>query len=88
MQLIPIMELIRNSQRISETISTDLMFLPWKNLIAIFAPDYFGNHATANFWGEGNYTNNVVYSGLVTFVLMTIGLTNYKKKFEIKYKIF
>ena len=84
-QVIPMVEMYLRSQRVSETISSDIMFLPFKHLIALFAPDYFGNHATYNFWGKGNYTNNVIYCGLVVFVLATIGLANKWKNIEIKY---
>jgi uncharacterized membrane protein YfhO len=73
-QTFPAFELFRNSQRALEALDTDLVFLPLQNLITFFAPDYFGNHSTGNFWGIGNYTLNTGYSGLVAFILASIGL--------------
>jgi hypothetical protein len=84
-QTLPALELLANSQRKTEMIVDDLAYLPWQNLITFFAPDYFGNHATGNYWGEGNYTINAGYAGLITLMLATIGLLAYQKKKETKF---
>lgn len=83
-QLVPGTELFLFSQRISEGVAgIETKFLPWEQLITIFAPDYFGNPATGNFWGAGNYTNSVGYTGIISMVLATFAFLEIKKK-EVK----
>jgi hypothetical protein len=43
-------------------------FWPWRFLTFI-APDLFGNPATGNYWGYGNYWEDAVYIGLVPILL-------------------
>lgn len=79
--LFPGFELFLNSQRRDEILGLDLAFLPYQNLIAFFAPDYFGNPATYNFWGMGNYTYISIYSGLITIFLAIFSIfSKYKEK--------
>lgn len=82
---IPGSELILNSQRKYETLAHDLIYLPWQNLITALAPDYFGNPATGNYFGIGNYAINSIYSGILVLILALIGITNYWKRSEVKY---
>lgn len=78
--LIPGFELFGASQRRFEEVAPSFRYLPWQNLLTFFAPDYFGNHATGNFWGVGEYTLMTVYSGLVAFILAFIySLVNFRK---------
>jgi len=86
-QLIPAMELLRESQRITENLSYDLIYLPWQNWINFLAPDYFGNHATGNYWGIGNYTNVVGYTGIVPLGLSIISFFSVRKNKFAKYLI-
>jgi len=79
-QLLPTAELMSISQRKVEALDSESAFLSWQNLIAFFAPDYFGNDATQNFWGKGSYTNNVAYSGVVAIILAGIAFMEIKKK--------
>lgn len=78
--LIPGFELVFNSQRQAETLDENLRYLPWKNLITLLAPDYFGNPATNNYWGEGNYGLNTLYSGLTALLLAAYGFWKTKGK--------
>jgi len=87
-QTFPAIELLVNSQRAEEVLSVDLQFLPWQNLIAFLAPDYFGNHTTGNFWGKGNYTNNALYSGATTFILALIAIKKLKRRKKVCYFLF
>jgi hypothetical protein len=82
---IPGSELILNSQRKYETLAHDLIYFPWQNLITFLAPDYFGNPATGNYFGAGNYAINSGYSGIVVLGLALIGIFQYWKKKEVKY---
>lgn len=84
-QLLPAFELLVNSQRVSEVISNVLLYLPLQNLITFVAPDFFGNHATGNFWGVGNYTLNVGYSGVITLALAAVATFYLFKKTEVKF---
>ena len=81
-QLLPGFELLQNSQRIKENVSGgyQVAFLPWSQLLSLTAPDYFGNPATGNYWGEGNYTNNSGYLGSVVLLLVLLGISS-KTKF-------
>jgi hypothetical protein len=46
----------------------------------LFAPDFFGNPATGNFWGK-DYGEFMSYFGIVTLILGAIGFyTNHKNK--------
>jgi len=44
-------------------------FLPWEHLIQFLAPDFFGNPATLNYWGEWNYGEFVGYIGVIPIIL-------------------
>jgi hypothetical protein len=87
-QVFPAGELLLNSQRQQEILSREFAFLPWQNLISFFAPDYFGNHATGNFWGKVNYTNNSGYTGVITFILATVAVGFLKKRKIVRFFIF
>lgn len=86
--LLPGFELFQISQRTVENITLSFRYLPWVNLVTLFAPDYFGNHATGNFWGVGEYTLMTVYSGVVILVLSIIALSGCWVKKEVRYFAF
>lgn len=44
-------------------------FMPWEHIIQFIAPDFFGNPATLNYWGEWNYGEFVGYIGMVPLLL-------------------
>lgn len=49
-------------------------FLPWRHLVQFLAPDFFGNPATLNYWGEWNYGEFVGYIGVVPLSLAVWGI--------------
>ncbi len=49
-------------------------FIPWQNLIQFFAPDFFGNPATLNYWGVWNYGEFVGYVGIAPFIMALFAL--------------
>ena len=51
-QLLPGKELFSLSQWQLEPYPYEWAFLPWKKTITFLAPDFFGNHATYNYWGH------------------------------------
>lgn len=84
-QVLPAAELWRLSQRSFEPHPFEWAFLPWSKIITFLAPDYFGNHATANYWGPQDYTSNTGYVGVVVFVLATLGLRLLKTKRVVQF---
>jgi len=44
-------------------------FLPLPQLVQFFAPDFFGNPATLNYWGEWNYGEFIGYIGVIPIIL-------------------
>jgi len=53
----------------SESWKTAGWFLPWQHLAQFIAPDYFGNPATLNYWGDWNYGEFIGYIGLIPLLL-------------------
>lgn len=84
-QSLPGYELIQLSQRNIESVPIEWAFLSWEQIITFIAPDYFGNHATNNYWGPKNYTSNVGFVGVVAVVLAVFSLSNFKKIKEIRF---
>lgn len=85
-QLMPALELFTLSQRKTEIIDFNVLYLPWQNLIGFLVPDYFGNPSTFNFWGYGQYTLLTIYSGLTTFILSSLAFGGTRKK-EIRFLV-
>ena len=48
--------------------------LPWKQLVTLFAPTYFGHPATGNYWGSGNFVETAMFVGTPIFILALLGL--------------
>jgi len=86
-QIIPSLELTKLSIRFYEKYIVDYNFglLPLKNLITLFAPDYFGNPTTNNYFGVFNYFETIIYSGAISFFVLISSIINFKK---IKNNIF
>lgn len=63
-QLAPTVEFILHSAR-SQDISGVEGFLPYKHLVMFLIPDFFGNPATGNYWGEWNYLEFNGYVGII-----------------------
>jgi hypothetical protein len=55
-------------------------FIPWQHLIQFFAPDFFGNPTTLNYWGEWNYGEFVGYVGIFPLVMAIFALYNRQDK--------
>ncbi len=74
-QLGPSLELYFFSAR--EGANTAKLFaehiFPWRNLITILAPDFFGNPVTGNFWGW-DYHNSLTYVGIVALVFALLAI--------------
>lgn len=57
-------------------------FIPLGQLIQFFAPDFFGNPATGNYWGAFNYGEFIGYVGIAPLLLALFVLI-YKRSKEV-----
>lgn len=75
-QLVPTLEYVSVSTRAGgldpETALT-YSFWPWR-LLGLVAPDLFGNPATGDFWGYGNFWEDAIYLGVLPLLLAVGGL--------------
>jgi uncharacterized membrane protein YfhO len=85
-QILPGQELLSLSQREVEPHPFEWAFLPWKKVITFIAPDYFGNHATGNYWGPQDYTSNTGFVGVIALSLALLGIFS-KKRPEKTYAV-
>ncbi len=78
-QWLPTLNLIQKSTRGLNV--PKLLFLPFKHLIQMFFPDFFGNPATLNYWGEWNYLEYISYIGIIPifFALYYIFSSSFSK---------
>jgi hypothetical protein len=70
-QLLPTLEYLAQSQRmgaLDETFALTYSFWPWR-LSTLIAPNLFGNPASGEFWGYGNYWEDAIYIGVIPFLL-------------------
>lgn len=75
-QLLPGFELIRLSIRGIDPIvrASNASFLPPFHLFTLLAPDFFGNPATHNYWGQAFYDNFAFWVGSIALVLVLVAL--------------
>ncbi len=75
-QLIPTLEYLANSQRsaaVSRDFALTYSFWPWR-LIGLIAPSLFGNPASGDYWGYGNFWEDAIYVGVLPVVMAIAGL--------------
>lgn len=80
--LLPFVETILNSSRAvgyEATGAIDFLMSP-QRLVGFLVPDFFGNPATANFWGEISYTEFAIYAGVMPFIFALYSLLENKDK--------
>ncbi|MDO8658220.1 MAG: YfhO family protein, partial [Candidatus Levybacteria bacterium] len=77
-QLIPTIELLKNSNMNADSSAFifDRFLLPISHLISILIPNYFGNQATYNYWGAGDYIETVVAVGLIPSFFAYLSIFN------------
>lgn len=59
-------------------------FIPLGQLVQFFAPDFFGNPATGNYWGVFNYGEFIGYAGMAPLLLACLVLI-YKRSKEVMF---
>lgn len=80
-QLLPMIELFNHSTRTSYS-SLDFfkLLIPKVHLATLFAPDFFGNPATRNYWIAGTYIERVSYIGIIPLILLIFTVVKNKSK--------
>ncbi len=86
-QLIPTMELLNYSIRNLDGNITAYNYglLPTLNFITFLAPDFFGNPATANYWGTIQYQEVTGYFSIIAFALAYLGLLSRKRNWRLNF---
>ncbi len=81
-QLLPTLEFIFNSARSFDQPTGFRLdwYLPWKHLVQFVAPDFFGNPATLNYWGNWNYGEFVGYIGIIPLILAVFAVLTRRDK--------
>lgn len=80
-QILPTLELSSYSVRFQEQYIEGINFglLPIKNIVTLFAPDFFGNPATGNYWGFWNYHETMIYLGIPSLFALVWSISNFLK---------
>lgn len=74
-QLLPMVELLFHSARsIYPPQSLFQLLIPPFHLVTAFAPDFFGNPATRNYWLPGTYIERVSYIGVIPLFFAIYGI--------------
>lgn len=63
-----------------EVLTRSDWFVPLPQLVQVVVPDYFGNPATLNYFGEFNYGEFVSFVGVIPFVFVVFALVAKKRK--------
>jgi len=80
-QLLPTINFILLSARnLDQSWLNPGWFIPWQNVLQFFAPDFFGNPATLNYWGIWNYGEFVGYVGIVSLIFAFFAILRKDKK--------
>lgn len=71
-QFIPAFEFAKNSIREQEAYSSSFNYglNPWYEVVKFFAPDFFGNPSTGNYWDSESYHEQSVFLGTIPFILI------------------
>src|SRR3989338_2404642 len=75
MQLLPMLELLNNSTRTAYSIDNFFkLLIPKIHIATLFAPDFFGNPATRNYFLEGTYIERVSYIGVIPLLFFVLAM--------------
>jgi len=80
-QLLPTIELGNYSVRFFENYISGFNYglLSLDRIVTLFAPDYFGNPNTINFWGSFNYYETTFYCGVIGVFALIFSVFQFKK---------
>lgn len=87
LQIVPTLEMASQSIRFEENYIKEYNYglLSLDRLVTLFAPDYFGNPTTSNFWGSYNYHETVVYFGIIAIFAIIFCLFRFKSLKDEKF---
>lgn len=86
-QILPTIELIRFSARVSQDYNflvEKLLIQPFQ-FILFFSPDFFGNPVTRNYVVSDSYPGNALYIGIVPILFAIYAVTLRRKTWHIKF---
>lgn len=87
-QLLPFIDIIPQSSRIEGygDIGNEVLryVLPWRRLVGIVAPDFYGSPSTGNFWGEISYKEFALYVGIIPLIFALYALI-WTRKGDLKF---
>ena len=67
----------------SSEFKIDSAYLYPQKIATFFAPDFFGNPVTENYWGKGNYIENMIYPGITVLILAGLAMLTFRTKTTI-----
>jgi len=88
-QWLPTLRFINLSAREVDQLSWQApgWFAPWQHLAQFFAPDFFGNPSTLNYWGVWNYGELVGFIGVISIILVFLGLFILKNRYSVFFSL-
>ena len=86
-QLLPGWELVRLSIRSVDPIvrASNASFLSFSHFVTSLAPDFFGNPASHNYWGQAFYDNFAFWVGVPSLILAIVALLKIKSSKFIRF---
>jgi len=81
-QLVPTGELMQLSQRsagLDYDFAMTYSFWPWR-LLTLWAPNFFGQPASGNYWGYGAYWEDDGYLGVLPLLLASASIVTWRRK--------
>jgi hypothetical protein len=89
LQLLPTLELYHeaNVTTASSQFIIQRFLLPISHFVTIIIPNYFGNQATYNYWGSGDYIETITSLGTIPIFFAILGIFA-SKKLQKSIKIF
>ena len=86
-QIMPLFDMVLKSSRFGnyggENFFGNNFFLPWQRLITFLVPDFFGNKATGNFWGQTSYYEFSGYVGVTAVFFIFYSILWLKKEKDV-----
>src|SRR3989338_4664611 len=86
-QFLPAYEFTKDSIRQNEAYSSSFNFglNPWYEAIKFFAPDFFGNPTTNNYWDSQSYHEQSIFLGTLPFIMILSCILFYLKRRKIDF---
>lgn len=80
---------VLHSQSVRDMVASESFYkdqtLRFSSYLQLFAPDFFGNPVTRNWWGKINYAESAIYFGTVSLAFFIYSLLTFLKQKRRKY---